>query len=371
MSSCSEPGNPERKEVGVSMASGTEDTSGGASTRRCRVNSHTHSHSHGRSWVHRSNSEPVVDSTDSNQEFAEPSTGSVSELRYLYRWLQKSLPFLILLCSKLVIQHAAGLSVGVGILTSFLYVNKNIQTQVFLQERHSKLQCVWLLLFLTTSTLLLYYTFFSETLYYCLIFLRPNIEPLDFWAVLWAVVITSFVIKFLCMGTKCLILLLPSPVMSYRTQGCFMILIEELGQLYQFIAPVSLWCSYLISYQEADGFFGVTLSILLALFYLILKLLGLYNQWTSLLETVRVFLKGEHPGSAVTWSLCNDVGDICAICQGKYKEPQALLCQHIFCDKCIVLWFTKEKSCPVCHTVITEKIHDWRDGSTSSYLHIY
>lgn len=90
------------------MASGTEDTSGGASTRRCRVNSHAHSHSHGRSWVHRSNSEPVVDSTDSNQEFAEPSTGSVSELRYLYHWLQKSLPFLILLCSKLVIQHAAG-----------------------------------------------------------------------------------------------------------------------------------------------------------------------------------------------------------------------------------------------------------------------
>lgn len=50
-----------------------------------------------------------------------------------------------------------------------------------------------------------------------------------------------------------------------------MILIEELGQLYQFAAPVSLWSHYLISYQEADGFFGVTLSILLALFYFILK----------------------------------------------------------------------------------------------------
>lgn len=104
------PESSERKEVGVSMASGTEDTSSGASTRRCRVNSHTHSHSHshGRSRAQqRSNSEPVVDVTDSNQEFAEPSA-SVSELRYLYRWLQKSLPFLILLSSKLVIQHAVG-----------------------------------------------------------------------------------------------------------------------------------------------------------------------------------------------------------------------------------------------------------------------
>lgn len=92
--------------------------------------------------------------------------------------------------------HFTGLAVGVGLFTTFLYVNKNIQTQVFLQvsseqkntffnslyffvntsitmcfcvfpqDRHSKLQCVWLLVFLTSSTLLLYYTFLSETLHY-------------------------------------------------------------------------------------------------------------------------------------------------------------------------------------------------------------
>lgn len=50
-----------------------------------------------------------------------------------------------------------------------------------------------------------------------------------------------------------------------------MILIEELGQLYQFIAPVSLWSSYLISYQKREGFFEDTLSILLTLFYIVLK----------------------------------------------------------------------------------------------------
>lgn len=107
-------GDPERKEVAVSMASGTEDTGGSgggaSSTRRSRVNSHTHSHSHshGRSRAqHCATSEPLVDVTDASQELAEPSA-SASELRYLYRWLQKSLPFLILLSSKLVIQHAVG-----------------------------------------------------------------------------------------------------------------------------------------------------------------------------------------------------------------------------------------------------------------------
>lgn len=66
-----------------------------------------------------------------------------------------------------------------------------------------------------------------------------------------------------------------------------MILIEELGQLYQFIAPVSLWFSYLISYQEADGFFGVTMSILLALFYLILKVKSLKRN-TNLFNSCRL-----------------------------------------------------------------------------------
>lgn len=58
----------------------------------------------------------------------------------------------------------------------------------------------------------------TVTLPHSLILLSPTIEPLGFWETLWAVGITNFVIKFLCMGIKCLILLLPSSLVSYRTQ---------------------------------------------------------------------------------------------------------------------------------------------------------
>lgn len=51
-----------------------------------------------------------------------------------------------------------------------------------------------------------------------LIFLSPTIEPMGFWEVLWAVGITNFIIKFLFMGIKCLILLLPSSLVTHRTQ---------------------------------------------------------------------------------------------------------------------------------------------------------
>lgn len=46
---------------------------------------------------------------------------------------------------------------------------------------------------------------------------------------------------------------------------------EELGQAHQAMAPFPLWFRYLVTYQEADGTPGLTLGVLLALLYLILK----------------------------------------------------------------------------------------------------
>lgn len=99
--------NPDSGEVRVPMTSTSGETSGGTSTRRSRVHSHSHSHSHGLSrGLHRSSSEPEIESHDTDLD-SEPSS-SLSELRCIFRWLQKSLPFLAILCSKLVAQHALG-----------------------------------------------------------------------------------------------------------------------------------------------------------------------------------------------------------------------------------------------------------------------
>ncbi|MEQ2159070.1 hypothetical protein GOODEAATRI_018787, partial [Goodea atripinnis] len=143
--------------------------------------------------------------------------------------------------------------------------------------------------------------------------------------------------------------------------GRWLMLTEELGQVHQAIAPVPLWFRYLVTYQESDGVPGLTLGVLLALLYLILK----------------------NTGSAATRAQCSEAGDVCPICQGEYREPRVLICQnlltcfassavqHVFCDECIALWFNREKSCPLCRTVITDKVYKWRDGATSPHLQIY
>lgn len=95
------------KDTRVHINSG--ESSGGSSSRRCRVNSHSHSRPQpqGRTQAQtHSSSETELDPPESDLD-NEPSS-SFSELRCLIRWLQKSFPFLIILCAKLVLQHALG-----------------------------------------------------------------------------------------------------------------------------------------------------------------------------------------------------------------------------------------------------------------------
>lgn len=338
-----------------------EEISTGPASPRIRPVGHSRTRPH---------AEPEADCSHPNLEVGE-SSASFSELRYLFCCVQKSLPFIIILCSKLILQHALGLAVGVSLFTTFLYVNKNIQAQVFLQDRRSKLQCFWLLSFLVASSLLFYYTFEMDSLYYCLILINPHVEPMDLWDVLWTVGVTGFIVKYLFMGLKCLILLLPACVMVYRRRGQWYMFIEELGQFHQVIAPVPPWFHYLLRSQEVDGSVGVTLDVLLALLYIILKLLEIYSQWGSLQNTVQTFLSYEVNGAPATQSQCSAAGDLCLICQSMFKQPRVLLCQHIFCEECIVLWFNQEKTCPLCRTTITERVCKWKGGATSAYLQIY
>ncbi|XP_028662625.1 E3 ubiquitin-protein ligase RNFT1 isoform X1 [Erpetoichthys calabaricus] len=359
-------------EIQIPIGSAPAEHGSRHASRRSRGNislqAHGHSHRPGRTHSHCT--PEGLETQEPDSEATEPSS-SISELRHLLQWLHKSFPFIVILCAKLIVQHALGIAVGIGLLTTFLYVNKSIQSQVFLRERRSKLQCSWLLLFLTMSSILLYCTFQSESLYYSLIFMTPNIEPVGFWDVLWIVGVTVFILKFCTMGVKCLILLLPAAINPYRSRGCWYMLTEEVSQIYQAIVPVPVWFRYLITYQEEDGYTGLTLGVVLALVYLMLKLLGLYGQWSSIQKALQVFLNKQRYGVMATKHQCSEAGDVCPVCQAEFCDPCLLVCQHIFCEECISLWFNLEKTCPLCRTVITDSVHKWKEGATSLHLQIY
>ncbi|XP_011910403.1 E3 ubiquitin-protein ligase RNFT1 isoform X3 [Papio anubis] len=319
----------------------------GSRNTRSGVHSCAHGCVHSRLRGHSHSEARLPD--DTAAESGDHGSSSFSEFRYLFKWLQKSLPYILILSVKLVMQHITGISLGIGLLTTFMYANKSIVNQVFLRERSSKIQCAWLLVFLAGSSVLLYYTFHSQSLYYSLIFLNPTLDHLSFWEVLWIVGITDFILKFFFMGLKCLILLVPSFIMPFKSKGYWYMLLEELCQYYRTFVPIPVWFRYLISYGEFANVTRWSLGILLALLYLVLKSYGV----------------------AASKRQCSDVDDICSICQAEFQKPVLLICQHIFCEECITLWFNREKTCPLCRTVISDHINKWKDGATSSHLQIY
>ncbi|CAO2644681.1 E3 ubiquitin-protein ligase RNFT1 [Lemmus lemmus] len=268
-------------DIQIQINSGPKDYPENPSSRNIRSGAcscaHGHSHSEARP------------PDDFATESGEHGSGSFSEFRYLFKWLQKSLPYILILGIKLVMQHITGISLGIGLLTTFMYANKSIVNQAFLRERSSKIQCAWLLVFLAGSSILLYYTFHSQSLYYSLIFLNPTLDQLSFWEVLWIVGITDFVLKFFFMGLKCLIILVPSFIMPFKSKGYWYMLLEELCQCYRIFVPIPVWFRYLISYGEFGNVTRWSLGILLALLYLILKLLDFFGHLRTFRQVLRVF----------------------------------------------------------------------------------
>uniref|UniRef100_A0A8D2P576 E3 ubiquitin-protein ligase RNFT1 n=1 Tax=Zosterops lateralis melanops TaxID=1220523 RepID=A0A8D2P576_ZOSLA len=347
-------------DVRIQLSSSAGDSRENSTSRGSRPG-RSHGHAHGEAG----GSEEAAPDTE------EQGGSSLSELRYLLQWLHQSLPYLLILCVKLLVQHITGISLGIGLLTTYAYANKSIVNQVFLRERCSKLQCTWLLLYLSGSSLLLYYTFHSQCLYQSLIFLSPTVDFMNFWEVLWIVGVTDFILKFLFMGLKCFILLVPSFIMSFKSKGYWYMLLEELCQYYRMFVPIPVWFRYLIAYGELDTALGRTLGILLGLLYLILKLLSFFGQWRNFRQVLRIFFTRPHYGVPASKRQCSESDDICSICQAEFQKPILLICQHTFCEECISLWFNREKTCPLCRTVISDHVNKWKDGATSMHLQIF
>ncbi|NXF07028.1 RNFT1 ligase, partial [Smithornis capensis] len=356
----SPPSLPSTGDVHIQLGSAVGEARENMSSRQ-GSQSHSHGHSHGEAG---GLEDPAPDSE-------EHGSSSLSELRYLLQWLHKSLPYLLILCVKLIMQHIIGISLGIGLLTTYAYANKSIVNQVFLRERCSKFQCSWLLLYLTGSSLLLYYTFHSQSLYYSLIFLTPTVDFMNFWEVLWIVGVTDFILKFLFMGLKCFILLVPSFIMSFKSKGYWYMLLEELCQNYRMFVPIPVWFRYLIAHGELDSVLGWTLGILLGLLYLILKLLSFFGQLRNFRKVLRIFFTRPLYGVPASKRQCSESDDICSICQAEFQKPILLICQHTFCEECISLWFNREKTCPLCRTVISDHVNKWKDGATSMHLQLF
>uniref|UniRef100_A0A803VBI3 Ring finger protein, transmembrane 2 n=1 Tax=Ficedula albicollis TaxID=59894 RepID=A0A803VBI3_FICAL len=169
--------------------------------------------------------------------------------------------------------------------STFAYANSTLREQVALKEKRSVLVVFWILAFLTGNTLYLLYTFSSQQLYNSLIFLKPNLDRLDFFNLMWIVGIADFVLKFLTIALKCLVLALPKVILAVKSKGKFYLVIEELSQLFRSLVPIQVWYKYIVGDDPSGSYF---LGGILVIMYSLCKSFDICGRVGSVRKALKV-----------------------------------------------------------------------------------
>ncbi|XP_028271125.1 RING finger and transmembrane domain-containing protein 2-like isoform X1 [Parambassis ranga] len=374
---------------------GPHRTEGGPFLPRPPQHHHHHHHFHHQPLQHRTSSllqqattaagSERHSSREESQDDQSTPAPALSELKAVVTWLQRGFPFILILLAKVCFQHKLGIAVCVGMASTFAYANSTFRHQVSLRLcvvlpggalcvrcsvalRLPRRECCVYLLHIQSGGAAQQGVFLFFSGLVLLIFAKPNLSSFDFFDLIWAVGITDFVLKYVTIGLKCLVLFLPKILLAFKSRGKFYLLIEELSQLFRALVPIQLWYKYIMGEDPSNSYFlGATLIII----YSLCKSFDLCGRVSAIRKALVVLCKSQSYGVRAGSQQCSEAGDVCAICQADFRDPIALICQHVFCEECLCLWFDRERTCPLCRSTVVETLRCWKDGTTSAHFQIY
>lgn len=294
-----------------------------------------------------------------------------AELTLLYKWAAESGIFILLLLLHFLYDHRLGLLVFLCLGGTFYYTNMKLvhaihQSAVREQSRSwfGLLNLFWLCGFLILNIFILYYVFSDQKLWRILFFQMASVQDISVWTLLWCVVMTDYIIKFLTVISKSLLAMLQPLCKNYRRRGKYYLLMESISQLYRQVVTVVPWLYYLNDSTRTSMWFAFITEAV----YLGFKGWSVWGSVQFVFSSFQRFQSNTSFGTKPSSSDILERGSQCPICQDTVNEPVMLPCKHIFCEQCVTIWFDREKTCPMCRAEITTESPMWKDGNTSSHL---
>ncbi|XP_050693480.1 RING finger and transmembrane domain-containing protein 2-like [Eriocheir sinensis] len=275
--------------------------------------------------------------------------------------------FLFILLAKAVFDHLTGLMVILTLVIGFLWSNNIVKKAVSQQGRRPIKPLLALLVNLPAGVFLLYYSYRTDKLFYSALLIPPEHEGFGVLDLMWIVIVSDYVLKLATVLVKTVITLMPHSFMHYQNRGKYFLVVEMGSQLYRCLAPIQPWLSYLL-----DGYTGPpkVLGVFFSAAYMVCKGPDIVTKMKCFQGAIVKFVNSVNYGCTPSKAQLDDAGGLCPICHDDFYSPTMLRCKHIFCEQCVVTWFDRERTCPMCRTQVADD-PAWRDGSTTNFLQLY
>eukprot|EP01087_Luapelamoeba_hula_P023081 TRINITY_DN8435_c0_g1_i1.p1 TRINITY_DN8435_c0_g1~~TRINITY_DN8435_c0_g1_i1.p1 ORF type:complete len:351 (+),score=48.79 TRINITY_DN8435_c0_g1_i1:69-1055(+) len=296
-----------------------------------------------------------------SQEHWELLDGERVNLDYVLYWFDQVLPYALLVFCLFLYQHRTGIATYLWLTLVMFHTDNVIRQQVALKQSRQPVVLIAVIASLSFHILLAYYLFSTDDLWRGLIFMMPPSE--SFWNVLWIVVLNDTMVRYVSMILKAFAIWFVGHLPPFKRKAQLYMVIERIFEVYRALLPVPLWFRYFLG----DTLQNRVFHILTAGMYVALKISSVVAHLSVLFAVVDAYFRHQvRFGTHASAEQIAEVGDMCAICQEKMKDPIALPCNHIFCEECCGKWFERERTCPLCRTVVQTasgfKMHS--DGST-------
>lgn len=92
-----------------------------------------HGHHRSSALLHMAGGDRHGHAEEGSEEQAGTPAPALSELKAVVGWLQKGLPFILILLAKVCFQHKLGIAVCIGMASTFAYANSTLREQVALK----------------------------------------------------------------------------------------------------------------------------------------------------------------------------------------------------------------------------------------------